>query len=390
MPLKRINLLEGSVRSGKTWISLVKWAMFVRSRPIDELFMMAGKTREALEFNCLGLLDDLTGGQFVHSKNSNIAWLYGRQVRLVGANDESATKRIKGSTLAGAYLDEMSEIPESFYKMTLGRLSVKGAVLIGTTNPDSPSNYVYKEVVTNDNINKNSLKFLIDDNTFLPADYVKNLKQEYTGVFYDRFILGKWTVAEGLIYQMYKECIEPQPAGEASEYVLSIDYGTLNAFSAALYGLYNDTWYATQSYYYSGRNEQHTKTDTEYADDIDAVFGNYGNESKKLKTIIDPSAASFITEMQRRKRYAVRKADNDVLTGIRQTATALKMGYVKISPKIKEWQDEAAGYVWDDKSATDRPLKQADHFCDQLRYFVKTMHIKGKPQPDRTAGLRLC
>ena len=262
-PFSRINLLEGSVRSGKTWISLVKWAMFVRSRPQGELFMMVGKTREALQFNCVGLLEDLAGADFKCNARSNVGYLYGREIRLLGANDEKAASKIKGSTLAGAYIDELSEIPESFYKMTLSRLSVSGAVLLATTNPDSPNNYVFTDIIENEDISRKCWKFLLDDNTFLPKEYIENIKKEYTGVFFERYILGNWVIAEGLVYPDYDNTVKTEPR-EYTEYAVSMDYGTQNPTVMLLWGRHGGTWYAVREYEHSGRETNIQKTDAEY------------------------------------------------------------------------------------------------------------------------------
>ena len=175
---------------------------------------------------------------------------------------------------------------------------------------------------------------------------------------------------------------------------MSIDYGTMNAFAAGLWAKYGAVWYMVDEYYYSGRDEGVQKTDEEYAQALDSwlapLFGqnsadninalyrsgesNYG-ENRKLRTIIDPSAASFIALLRKRKKYHVIPADNAVLDGIRETATCMQTGKIKISPRCKNWKKEVQGYVWDEDAAEDRPVKVADHLQDSVRYFVKTMQI---------------
>ena len=206
---KRINLLTGSVRSGKTYVSLLKWAIFVGMMPIDSEFLMTGKTVTSLDRNCLGLLKTLVGDNFTYSKNQKSGLLFGRRVWLEGASDERAESKIRGMTLAGAYIDELTQIPESFYSMLLSRLSVKNAKLYATTNPDAPNHWVKTNIIDNDLIDKMVWKFTLDDNVILKReneDYFENLKKEYQsmgGVFYERFILGLWVLAEGLIYKQF-------------------------------------------------------------------------------------------------------------------------------------------------------------------------------------------
>lgn len=198
--LRRINLLYGSVRSGKTWISLLKWALWVGQQPANKEFLMTGKTITTLKRNCLGLLSELIGDNFHYTLSTKRATIFGRTVWLEGANDERSESKIRGMTLQGAYIDELTQIPETFYLMVLSRLSERGAALIATTNPDAPNHYVKTEVIDNPDIDKQVVKFLLDDNVFLDGDYKHNLKKEYTGVFYDRFILGEFVRAEGIIF----------------------------------------------------------------------------------------------------------------------------------------------------------------------------------------------
>lgn len=374
-PFSRINLLEGSVRSGKTYISLIKWAMFVRSRPQGELFMMVGKTRESLQFNCVGLLEDLAGADFKCNARSNVGYLYGREIRMLGANDEKAASKIKGSTLAGAYIDELSEIPESFYKMTLSRLSVAGAVLLATTNPDSPNNYVFTDIIENEDISRKCWKFLLDDNTFLPKEYIENIKKEYTGVFFERYILGNWVIAEGLVYPDYDNTVKTEPR-EYTEYAVSMDYGTQNPTVMLLWGRHGGTWYAVREYEHSGRETNIQKTDAEYYAELEKLCADVPVQTgAKIELIIDPSAASFIAVAQQGHRFKVRKADNDVLNGIRNTASALSDRRILINDCCARTIREFGLYSWDSRAAEDAVIKEDDHGMDAVRYFIQTKRI---------------
>ena len=198
--LCRINLLYGSVRSGKTWISLLKWAIWVGQQAQDKQFLMVGKTITTLKRNCLVLLEELIGDNITYSISQKKAVIFGRTVWLEGANDERSESKIRGMTLMGVYIDELTQIPQDFYLMALSRLSEKGAVFLATTNPDHPKHYVKTEIIDNDLLDKQVIKFLIDDNIFLDETYKENLKKEYSGVFYQRFILGEFVRAEGIIF----------------------------------------------------------------------------------------------------------------------------------------------------------------------------------------------
>ena len=206
--LRRINLLYGSVRSGKTWISLLKWAIWVGQQAQDKQFLMVGKTITTLKRNCLVLLEELIGDNITYSISQKKAVIFGRTVWLEGANDERSESKIRGMTLMGVYVDELTQIPQDFYLMALSRLSEKGAVFLATTNPDHPKHYVKTEIIDNDKLDKQVIKFLLDDNIFLDETYKENLKKEYTGVYYSRFINGDFVRAEGVVFLDFADNVD--------------------------------------------------------------------------------------------------------------------------------------------------------------------------------------
>lgn len=212
--LHRLNLLEGSVRSGKTWISLLLWAVWISTRPVDYAYLMCAKTLQTLKRNCLMLLQELVGeDNFKFSISTKEGRLLGRKILFEGANDAKSENKIRGMTLGGAYCDELTLFQKDFFTMLLSRLSVTGAKLIATTNPDVPTHWLKKDYIDNKKVDMLVLRFLIDDNTTLPADYIRDIKKEYTGVYYERFILGNWVAAEGVIY--------PQFADNPARYIIN-------------------------------------------------------------------------------------------------------------------------------------------------------------------------
>ena len=368
--------------------------------------MMCAKSLTTLKRNCLLLLQELVGeANFTFSISTKEGQLFGRKILLEGANDMRSESKIRGLTLQGAYCDELTQFPQEFFTMLLSRLRMAGAKLIATTNPDAPSHWLKANYIDRANeLDLLDVKFLLDDNTTLPADYVANIKKEYTGVFYDRFILGLWVLAEGVIYPMYMDAvIDDIPRDEkgaplpVQEYMVSIDYGTMNAFAALLWVHRGNWWIAEKEYYYSGRDKGLTKTDQEYADDLKAWIADAwqdqsgrhvqtvlgGAIQRKIKTFIDPSAASFIALLGKSEWARVLPADNDVINGIMETARAMQSGKIKVLRSCKNWIDEAGGYVWDEKTAEDRPKKERDHLMDSTRYFVKTTHIAAPKREGR-------
>lgn len=376
--LRRINILHGSVRSGKTWISLVLWCVWIRNMPTDKTYIMTAKTLTTLKRNCLDLLETLAGKKnFKYSMSKKEAVLYGRKIYLEGVADSEAESKIRGMTLQGAYCDELTLFTEDFFNMLLSRLSEQGAKLFGTTNPDNPNHWFKVNYIDRrDELDFFIMEFLIDDNTFLDKHYVEELKKEYTGVFYRRFILGEWCSAEGLVYPMFDKALHvideiPAASGQ-EEYYISIDYGTLNPCSMGLWQLDDNVAVRIKESYYSGKQSKKQLTDEEYYERLELLAGDY---PVKL-VIIDPSAASFITTIRRHGRFTVRKANNAVLDGIRITGTLLQSGKLKIHQCCEDAIREFGTYAWDESSGEDKVIKEFDHAMDEIRYFCATVGAK--------------
>lgn len=376
--LKRINILEGSVSSGKTWISLVLWAFWIKTMPNDpdRLYLMCARSLTTLKRNCLLLLQSLIGeANFQFSLSTKEGWLFNRHILLEGANDAQAETKIRGVTLQGAYCDELTKLPKDFFTMLLSRLRLSGAKLIATTNPDTPNHWLKTNYIDRqDELDLLDVLFTIEDNTTLPYDYIENIKKEYTGVFYERFILGKWTVAEGAIYDMFDTSrhVFSGDGDTYGKYYVSCDYGTQNATVFLLWRKSTDgKWKLLREYYYSGRTSLKQKTDREYAEDLVRWLDGI----KPELIIVDPSAASFIAELKQHK-FRIKGAVNDVLDGIRYVASLLNREQIMISDTCVNTLKEFGSYIWDTKAADrgeDKPVKQSDHAMDALRYFCNTV-----------------
>lgn len=237
--LARINILQGSVRSGKTYVSLIAWLILVCMYPKSSQFLMVGKTITSLKRNCLVLLGSICKkGAFSYSLSKKEARLFGRKIYLEGVNDSRAENKIRGMTLQAAYCDELTLFTEDFFSMLLSRLSMPNAKLLGTTNPDSPNHWLMKKYISRkDDLNLKIWNFYLDDNETIPSDIIRDMKKEYTGVFYERFILGKWVQAEGLIYSKfanYKEkyIVDKVDISSLQSIHIGIDYGASKSKTA--------------------------------------------------------------------------------------------------------------------------------------------------------------
>ena len=380
----RWNVACGAVRSGKSYcqVSYCIPHRLVERKGLRGLRVILGATRANIERNILQPMRDIYGDGIATSINSqNFAKILGEKVYCIGADNVRQVAKIRGSEIAYCAIDEATDINEEVFEMLKSRLSLPWSCCDATTNPTFPTHF-FKEFLDSaeNGVDIYCQNYTIYDNPFLPPDYVHALETEYAGtVWYDRYILGLWTLAEGLIYPNYVNILGEVPDREPIRRILSIDYGTQNAFSAGLWGDYVAEWWREKEYYYSGRDSGVQKTDEEYAADIDRFTEGIGNNYDKLKVIIDPSAASFIALLRKRGKYHVIPADNSVMDGIRETATAMQTGKFRVSNSCKNWIREVQGYVWDDCQYEDRHLKINDHAMDETRYFIKTLGIS-KPK----------
>lgn len=384
-PVKDMDgiIADGAIRSGKTVsmsLSFVFWAMTSYN---GQNFAMCGKTIGSFRRNVLfwlKLMLKSRGYTVVDHRADNLVIISKGDITnnfyIFGGKDESSQDLIQGITLAGVFFDEVALMPESFVNQATGRCSVEGSKYWFNCNPDGP--YHWFKVNWIDKVSEKKLLYLhftMDDNLSLSEKIKERYRSMYSGVFFKRYILGLWCMAEGMIYDMFDAARHvvknPENLVKANYYV-SCDYGTQNATVFLLWC--KDTegkWICIREYYYSGREEASQKTDTEYADDLKEWLGGI----KPVKIIVDPAAASFIAELKKRG-YSVKKAKNDVLDGIRYVASLLNQDQIAVEEGCINTRKEFASYVWDEKASErgeDKPVKQFDHCMDALRYFCYTI-----------------
>lgn len=375
-------ICDGAIRSGKTLCMSLSFCLWAMNNFNGENFAICGKTVGSCRRNVLFWLKIMLtsdGWNCIDRRSENLLIVSGKNTEnyfyVFGGKDERSQDLIQGITLAGVFLDEVALMPESFVNQATGRCSVDGSKLWFNCNPEFPSHWFKTEWIDKaDEKGLLYLHFVMDDNLSLSEKIKDRYKRMYTGVWYDRFILGLWVLAQGLIYPNFQEAIEEPPTTTPSQYGLSIDYGTQNAFAAILWAKYDNVWWAVKEYYYGGRETGQQKTDAEYGEDLDRFVDGI-MDGQKIETVIDPSAASFIALLQKKQRYRVRQADNAVLDGIRDTATAMHDGKIKFSPNLVRWRREIEGYIWDEKANDDRPVKVNDHAMDAMRYWVRTKRL---------------
>lgn len=387
----RLNLWEGSVRSSKTVASIWRFLQFVGNAPKSGELLLAGKTMDALKRNVINPIIELVGNEAHYSSGLREMRLFGRTIHTVGASDERSEGKIRGATLCGSYGDEITLWPESFFRMMLSRMSVEGAKFFGTTNPDNPNHWLKKDFIDRaDDLEMKVFHFLLEDNPYLPKSYVDSLKKEYTGLWYKRFILGEWCIAEGAIFDFFDEAkhvIDRVP--EAMYYDVGIDYGTTNPCVFILYGN-NPTatpkiW-AEREYYFDPKTEKKQKTDAQFSKDFINFISPVRNKVRGI--YCDPSAESFQVQLKADGITGLRDAENDVLNGIRTVGRMLHSGEFALTRGVPNYIKEMYGYCWDSKAqirGEDKPLKTNDHCQDNGRYVLHSKFGTGGYSLDKFA-----
>lgn len=391
---KETVICDGSVRAGKTLIMSLSYVLWAMTEFEDEQFGMAGKTIGSFRRNVVRPLKRMLKGRGYRVKDKRADNMLEvtkdgitNSFFIFGGKDEAAQDLVQGLTAAGFFFDEVALMPQSFVNQATARCSVEGSKLWFNMNPEGPYHWFKLEWI--DKITeKNALHihFTMNDNPSLSEQVRERYERLYTGVFYQRYILGLWVLSEGVIYDNFDRQTMSEDIPEDmhfSKYYVSCDYGTLNPTVFLLWGLNDGVWYCIKEYYYSGRETKHQRTDEQYANELIKFL-----DGIKAQIIIDPSAASFITKL-RSMGFTVVKAQNDVLDGIRATQTALNMGQIKFSSTCSNVFKEFASYIWDIKAeqrGEDKPVKEHDHSMDALRYFVfmviyknRTAKVSAKP-----------
>ncbi|MBQ1230868.1 MAG: PBSX family phage terminase large subunit [Clostridia bacterium] len=370
-------ICDGAVRSGKSlclFLSFIFWS-FYRFSGAD--FALCGKTVTSLRRNLITPMCETLrklGFECKETLSRGILEISrdGIQNRyyLFGGKDESSAALIQGMTLSGVLFDEVVLMPRSFVEQALARCSVEGSKFFFNCNPSSPSHWFYKEWIKGKKA-KNALylHFTMAENPSLSNSMRSRYASLYSGVFYERYVLGKWVASEGLVYPFFKDDMLCDVPRNCEKYYVSCDYGTVNPSSFGLWGLCDGVWYRIDEYYYSSRKEGAQKTDEEYYAALEKL-----TDGRSISAVIcDPSAASFITLIRKHGKFRCIAAKNDVLDGIRRVSDALRGGKIKICRGCLDAAREFSLYRWDTSAVRDTPVKENDHAMDDIRYFVSTV-----------------
>jgi PBSX family phage terminase large subunit len=386
-------IADGAIRSGKTVAMALSFLMWSMTRFSGENFGLCGKTIGSLRRNVIKPLKEmaLTRGYKVIEHRADNYLSISRNGKtndyyMFGGRDERSQDLIQGVTLAGCLFDEVALMPYSFVNQATARCSVEGSKLWFNCNPGSPMHWFKVEYIDRaDLLGYIYLHFTMDDNTSLSEKIKERYRRQYVGVFFQRYILGLWTIAEGLIYpmfddgNMYDDTDRPVSLYSAAHRTIACDYGTTNP--CVFLDIWDDgqTVWVDNEYRWDSKSDEArnsgipNKTDAQYADDLAAFMGD--DPAKMCMVIIDPSAKSFITELQQRG-FWTKAGDNDVLDGIRKTASLFGGKKIRVHRRCRGLIGELQSYAWDEKAVArgeEKPLKVLDHAPDGLRYYINSL-----------------
>lgn len=377
-------IADGSIRSAKTITMICSFLRWSQDTFDGENFIVAGKSIGALKRNVLDPMKKILeswGWKYYHHKSENYIMIGNNMYYLFGANNEASQDVLQGLTAAGAYADEVALMPKSFVDQMIGRCSVDGRKIFLNCNPQGPYHWFKTEFIDKrKEKNIYYLHFILDDNLTLSEKIKEGYKRMFSGVFFKRYILGLWVLAEGIIYDMFREdihVIDKAPEVMDQMFVV-VDYGTSTVTTFLLIGRKDGVYYVLDEYYYDATKSGRQKDDSQFADDFEEFV--QGLQIKRI--YYDTNGASFAAELRKRgfkkKLKPAIKGPGSVIAGIREVSKAFNKNKLFILRKCKNVIRECLSYLWDPKKqlvGEDVPLKQHDHAMDAMRYLIYAMYI---------------
>lgn len=396
------NLWEGSVRSGKTYVSILGFLLAVAAAGHGGEIVVTGRSIGSIYRNVFKAIEEAPGlapfkGSVSYRQGAPSAQVMGREVHVIGANDSRAETKIRGMTILLVYVDELTVLPEEYFKQLLARMSLADSRMLATTNPDSPAHWLKTGVLNRLRELKDwrRFHFVMDDNPSLTTAVKERLKAQYTGLWFKRFIEGAWVSAEGAIFDMWDHAKHVIPHAQLPPMqellAVGVDFGTNNPSTGLLLGrsrevingrpysrlVFVDEWRYEGKQQMTGTlspSQQATLFKTWLHDTPHLPEGNPGLAMKPRFVVVDPAASHFSRELNE-VGITTWPGMNAVSYGIGLMASLLSERKLVVSDRCKGFITEAPGYSWDEKAVKegkDVPVKVADHSLDGGRYAITT------------------
>ena len=367
----------GAARGGKTFCTILRFIFkLIDVEKYGDDCAIICKTYDTFQRNFLSPLGKILDSRyFSYSPYKKILTMFGIKCWVISANDKTFDDKIKGGTFSALYVDELTTLPEQRWWLANTRMAKEYSMIISTSNPDVPLHYAKTDILDKE-INNPDFKhfhFTLDDNPSLTARDKEKFKKKFHGAMYDRYILGKWVMNTGRVYNLEEKehilqesAIIPAP----TKYFIGVDFGTANPFCAVLFGEnanYSPRVIAWDEIFYASRETEEQRSSMQYAHMIDQKWGHLPIDA----IYIDPSATRFFHVMST-FNYRVRRANNDVMPGIQLVQDMMHEGSYKIKSNCRRLIDSKNSYSWDTSSTrncnVDKPLKRFDDAVDAERY----------------------
>lgn len=320
---------------------------------------------------------NLYGSQLVGEINSqNKCYLFGEYVYCLGAEKISQVSKLRGASIKYCYGDEVADWSQEVFDMLKSRLDKEYSCFDGALNPQSPSHWLKQFLDSDADIF--CQQYTIFDNPFLDQKFVEDLCKEYEGsVYYKRYILGLWAIAEGLVYGMLTKernvFSGPTPYNPTSIYYMAVDYGVMNPFAAGLIEITQEGIVRQiKEAHYSGRETGAIVDNEAYHQLLVELADGYPITS----VIIDPSATAMKATIRKYGIFTTTDGNNDVLNGIQEVIKYINAGYLLIHDSCVETLKEFESYSWDpipSADGKDKVIKENDHHMDYIRYIIYTI-----------------
>lgn len=394
-----INIAVGSIRSGKTIATIVRFLRYIKQSKYTD-FAMAGKTLRALKKNVVRPMLRIMNYYHIpyeYKKQENEIHLtsWGKIIVLYGIEKKGSDEPIKGSTYAGAFLDEVTVMDVEGVRMMISRNSLGNpACIFMTCNPGNPNNFISTDYVHNTEQQESGrckvFKFLLEDNPSLSAEYVETIKALYPrdSVFYKRNILGEWVSGQGAIYDGFTDenILDPNTINiEDYQWIhFGSDYGVSTTTGYTVIGKTRDgEYHQIDELVFDAKKRGYTQTDSQRADDIITLQDKY-NLTSSSTFYVSHDATSLYAELETRKhngelRVSLDKFKPDTLECISIINSLFHLNKFKICSTCKVTIKQVQGYEWDSRAAEngeDEPVKKDDHMPDAFRAPIVT-DIKG-------------
>lgn len=371
-----VNIWSGSVSAGKTFTWVLMMLNKIMTAPSGGEIVIMGHSTSSVYRNVFKVIEshEVMAGladSVQYSKNSDVATIFGRQVHVIGASNTRAANRIQGMTIRYAFVDEGALMPEEVFKMLMTRLRAPGAQCFITTNPGSNRHYLLTDYIQRPELTGTYYQHMaMADNPGLPDGYAERQAGMFTGVFYKRYIEGKWVAAEGAIFDFFDEAEMVVSELPKLEQIISVgvDYGATNPTAGIALAIGTDgALYAHAEWAPRAglRNSELAEDFRRFHDDLPAP---------PRFVYVDPSAKAMREELA---HHGIRtnSANNEVLDGINQLGSLLAGRQLFIHSSCRHLLDEIPEYSWDktaEENGQDKPVKVADHWIDALRYAVRS------------------